>query len=134
MNLKKKKHLSAKTLKVGAKRIVFDTNRLDEIKEVITKQDIRDLHKDKAITIKEKKGRKKIKKRKTRRREGKIKKKVNKRKENYVKLVRKLRNYIKELKKQGKISREDYWELRKKIRSKIFKNKRQLKMHLEKKK
>jgi len=133
MNLKKKKQLASKTLRVGINRIAFNDLRKDEIKEAITKQDIRDLHKDGAITIKEVGGRKKIKRRKTRRKTGKIKKKVRKRKQNYVKLVRKLRKYLKELKKQDKLDRETYRDLRKKSRSKVFKSKRQLKAHMEKK-
>lgn len=60
MNLKKKKQLAAKTLKVGKERILFLGPRIEEIKEAITKQDIRELKKDGAILIKEIKGRKKI--------------------------------------------------------------------------
>ncbi len=43
MNLRTKKELAAKALKVGKERIVFVEARLDEIKEAITKQDMRDL-------------------------------------------------------------------------------------------
>ena len=132
MKLDKKKILAASALKVGKGRICFEEGRLDEIKEAITKQDIKDLHKQGVIKIKEVKGRKKIKKRKTKRRAGKIKKKINKRKQEYVKTTRKLRDYIKELKKQEKISKEDCRELRKKIRARIFKSKAQLKEQLEK--
>ena len=53
MNLKKKKILAAKTLGVGRNRIRLLKSRLDEIKEAITKQDIRDLKNDGAILIKE---------------------------------------------------------------------------------
>jgi len=132
MKLDKKKELAAKTLKVGKRRILLDENRLEEIKEAITKQDIRDLHKSGAIKIKEKSGRKKVKRRKTKRREGKIKKKVKKRKQEYVKITRKLRNYISELKKQEKIDKEEYKELRNKIKTRTFKSKAQLREYLEK--
>ena len=53
MNLRKKKELIARTLKVGKDRITFVESRLEEIKEIITKQDVRDLVADKAIIIKE---------------------------------------------------------------------------------
>ena len=46
MNLSKKKALAARTLNVGKARILFNVQRLGEIKEAITKQDIRDLHKE----------------------------------------------------------------------------------------
>ncbi|MBU0894332.1 MAG: hypothetical protein KKF48_04600 [Nanoarchaeota archaeon] len=130
MNLKKKKLLSARTLKVGKKRIVFLKERLEEIKEAITKQDIKDLKKDGAIIIKEVKGRKKVKKRKSKRSKGNIRKKVKKRKSKYVTLTRKLRKYISELKEQGKVSKEEVSEIRKKIRNKIYRSKTHLKEQL----
>ena len=131
MKLDKKKQLAVRVLKVGKGRVVFEEGRADEIKEAITKQDIKDLHSQGIIKIKPVKGRKKIKKRKTKKGEGKIKKKVKRRKQEYVKITRKLRGYIKELKKQEKISKEEYSELRKKIKTRAFKSKAQLKEHLE---
>jgi len=118
MQLNKKKELAARSLKVGKDRIIFNKERLDEIKEAITKQDIRDLFKDRAIIIKEIKGRKTIVKRKTRRREGSIKKKVSKRKKEYMILTRKLRAYISGLRKKDILTREVYRQLRKEIRTK----------------
>ena len=102
MNLAKKKKLAERTLGVGKERIVFLKSRLEDIKDAITKQDIRDLYKDGAIIIKEKKGRKKSRKKK-RRTMGNVRKRVKKRKEQYVTLTRKLRGYVSELKKQDKI-------------------------------
>ena len=67
MNLKKKKALAAKALKVGVGRIKFNPLRIDEIKEAITKQDIKDLNASKAIIVREVKGRKINQPRKTRR-------------------------------------------------------------------
>ncbi len=130
MKLDKKKELAAKTLKIGKGRIIFDETRLAEIKEAITKQDIKDLQKSGVIKIKPEKGRKK-KKRKTKRGAGKIKKRVKRRKQEYVKITRKLRSYIKELKKQNKIKKEDYQKLRKKIKARAFKSKAQLKEYLQ---
>ena len=67
MNLRSKKQLAAKTFGVGKGRIVFVNERIEEIKEAITKQDMRNLQKDGVIIIKEIGGRsknlKKIKKR-----------------------------------------------------------------------
>ena len=134
MNLTIKKELASKVLKVGKNRIHFNSENLAEIKEAITKQDIRDLYEAGIITIKEITGRKKIVRRKTRRGPGKIKKTVNKRKQVYVKITRKLRNYIKELKKLGRITNEDYKTLRKKIRMRAFRSKAHLREQLEGKK
>jgi len=131
MKLNKKKELAARTLKVGKKRILFVKSRLDEIKEAITKQDIKDLHNEKAIIIKEIKGRKKVVKRKRKRGPGKIKKKVNKRKQEYVKLTRKLRKHIKMLKEKGKLPRGDFIEIRKRIRNKKFHSLAHLKEYIK---
>src|SRR3989344_6499915 len=131
MNLRKKKLLAAKTLNVGKERIVFLKPRLDEIKEAITKQDIRDLNKDGAIVIKEIKGRRTLEKGKRRRRVGKIKKRLNTRKTDYMILTRNLRRLIEEMKKQGRISQEVWIDLRKKIKNRFFKNKAQLKDYIQ---
>lgn len=126
MNLGKKKALAIRTLKVGKERIVFVKSRLNEIKEAITKQDIRDLLKEGAIIIKTIKGRRKVV-RKRSRSPGNIRKKVNRRKREYVIITRKLRKHVAGLKKRGEISNEDFKEIRKKIRNREFKSIAQLK-------
>ena len=103
MNLNKKRELVARTLDIGKGRIVFNTNRLDEIKEAITKQDIKDLVYSKAIILKEKKGRRTKSKRKTRIRQGSRRRKIVDKKREYIIITRKLRKYITYLKKQSKI-------------------------------
>lgn len=130
MNLAKKKTLAAKSLKVGEGRIVFLQSRLNEIKEAITKQDIKDLHQEGAILIKEIKGTRKNTKRKTKKSTGNIKKKVNTRKQDYVIMTRKLRKYVAEMKKQGKLAIEEVKDIRKKIRNKAFRSKAHLKEYI----
>lgn len=127
MKLNKKKELAARTLKIGKERISFVKSRLEEIKEAITKQDIRDLVNDKAIIVKDIRGKKKNLKRKVKKSIGNIRKKVNKRKADYVILTRKLRKYISEMKKQSKISSEDVKDLLNKIRNRTFRSKSHLK-------
>ena len=127
MNLRAKKQLAAKTFGVGKERIVFVTERLDEIKEAITKQDMRDLKKEGAIVIKEIGGRSKNPSKKRKKGVGKIRRKVNKRKQRYVILTRKLRKFLAEKKKRGEISKEEVKEVRKKIRNKLYKSKAHLK-------
>ena len=121
MNLRAKKQLAARTLKVGKGRIAFVESRKEEIKEAITKQDIRDLFASKAIIIKNVKGRISVVKRKSRS-VGNVRKKPNTRKQDYVKMTRKLRRFAAEFKKQGKLSAEDTTEIRKKIRNKQFRS------------
>lgn len=130
MNLNKKKELAAKALKVGKNRIIFSGEGLSEIKEAITKEDIKTLYSEGLISIKPIKGRKKLKKRKTKRGPGKIKKKVNKRKQTYVKLTRKLRGYLKNLADRKIVDKELYYELRRRIRMRAFKSKANFKEYL----
>lgn len=122
MKLENKKNLVSRTLGVGRKRVIFNIERLAEIKEAITKQDIKDLRDSGAIQIKEVKGRKTIKKRKTRRRAGSIKKSVNNRKQEYVALTRKLRTFVKIQKERKKVSLEEYKTLRKEIKTSTFRS------------
>jgi large subunit ribosomal protein L19e len=122
MNLTKKKELAAKALKVGKNRIRFDVESLNQIKEAITKEDIKGLSVEGIISVKPVKGRKKVTKRKTRRGPGKIKKKVNNRKQVYVKITRKLRAYIMRLRDKRIIESDLYWDLRKRIRMRDFKS------------
>jgi large subunit ribosomal protein L19e len=131
MNLRKKKELASKTFGVGKKRIVFIESRKDDIKEAITKQDLRDLAADGAITIKDIKGRTKVEKRKNQRRKGKIKKTVNTRKKDYVALTRKLRAYLVSVKEIFGLEKEDIKEIRKKIRNKKYRSKANLREYLE---
>ena len=114
MNLGKKKSLAARTFDVGKKRITFITARSNEIKEAITKQDIKDLHKDGAIIIKPIKGQKRNKIKNKRRSPGNIRKRVNTRKQDYVIMTRKLRKHVAALKLRGKLSRIESIEIRKK--------------------
>lgn len=122
MNLKKKKELAAKTLGVGKNRISFSPQGLSEIKEAITKQDIKTLFEEGIIKIKPVKGRRKIIIRKRRKGPGKIKMKVKHRKQDYVKITRKLRKYLKVLKSDNSLDLKTYYDLRGKIRMRFFKS------------
>lgn len=130
MDLSKKKALAARTMGIGAGRVMFNVQRLDEIKEAITKQDIRDLVADKAIYAREIKGRR-VNEGRRRRRAGSIKMRPNRRKKDYMELTRKLRAYVAELRKHETLNRDEFLVLRKEIRSKQFKNKAHLKERIE---
>ena len=129
MNLAKKKAMASRLLGVGKERILFIPSRTSEIKEAITKQDIRDLIMDKAIIIKDVKGKKSFR-RKRNRSVGNVRKKPNTRKQDYVKLTRKLRAYVEEMKKQGTLSKEEVEDIRKKVRNSEFRSKSNLKEYI----
>ncbi|MCX6710639.1 MAG: 50S ribosomal protein L19e, partial [Candidatus Woesearchaeota archaeon] len=112
MNLKVQKRIAANILKCSPKRVHFDTERLDEIKEAITKQDLRALISSGAIVKKSKSGVSRgrarkilIQKRKGRQRNaGSIKGKHGARlpqKKSWMNKVRLQREFLKELKKKG---------------------------------
>ena len=131
MQLKAKRELAAKVLNVGKERILFVDSRLTEIKEAITRQDIRDLFSAGAIQVREISGRKKIVKRTHRRRTGRVRKNVNATKQEYVIITRKLRKFAKHLLKTKKINQESYEDIRRKIRARTFKSRRHLNESLE---
>lgn len=122
-----KKQLVSRTFNVGMDRIVFNKERLADIKEAITKQDIRDLVADKAISILDVKGRRKVIGKAGRRRRGSVRKNVKNGKEEYVKFIRRLRAYLKELKKQKTIDDKQFRFLRNSLRSRKIHTKAQLK-------
>lgn len=122
MKLERKKALAARALSVGAGRIVFNSARLSEVKEAITKQDFKDLKESGAVFVKELRGRRKVVRRKTRRRMGSVRKKINTRKKDYMTLTRKLRSHLKHQKDNGKLSSEEVSQLRREIRSKDFRS------------
>ncbi|HLF53996.1 MAG TPA: 50S ribosomal protein L19e [Candidatus Nanoarchaeia archaeon] len=127
MKLENKKRFAANVLGVGKGRILFNNSRLSEIKEAMTRQDIKDLFSDGAIAIKEIKGRRKIEKRRNRRRAGSIRVPVKKTKQRYMIITRKLRGYLSELRKAEKIDDKTFLMLRKEIRASNFKDKGRLK-------
>lgn len=131
MKLENKKALISRALNVGKGRIILNTSRLAEIKEAITKQDVKDLLASGAIIVLGVKGRKVIVRRKTRRRMGSIKKKANSGKRGYIIITRKLRSYLLHLKKNEEISQENFLEFRKQIRAREFKSLGQMKERIK---
>lgn len=130
MNLKKKKDLISRTLKVGRERIVLNARRIDELKDAITKQDIRELLSSGAIIIREITGSRRKERRNNRRRGGSIRLRIKKGKRGYIILTRKLRNYVSELLSQEKISKEQSLKLRREIKAHTFKSKAHFKEHI----
>ena len=130
MNLSKKKKLAKKTFNVGEDRIVFIESRLGEIKDAITKQDLRDLEKSGAIVIVSGKGRTRVRE-KAGRSTGNIRKKIKRRKREYMIITRKLRRYLQDLYSRGKISKENASNIKNRIRNKEFRSRVHLKEFMQ---
>jgi len=145
MNLRNQRTVSGDVLKVGRNRVWFDKNRLAEIKEAITKEDIRGLIKRNLIQKRPEVGtsrvraRKRIVQRRKGRQQGKGKRKGVRtarlgRKEAWMIQVRGQRDFIKELKGKELIDVSTYRNLYSKVKGGYFRNKRHIKLYLNEKK
>ena len=140
--MKIQKRLAAQILDVSPKRVKFDTQRLADIKEAITKTDIRQLVSDKAITKISEKGvsrgrarKLKVQKSKGLRkgpgsRQGKSTARLP-RKESWMKKVRSQRKLLTELKEKELISIKTYRQIYLKSKGGFFRSARHIKLYLE---
>ena len=142
MKLKIQKRLAGSVFGCSEKRVRFDTERLDEIKESITKADIKSLIMDKAIYCVQKKGVSKVRARKIKKQKskGQMKgpgsKKGNKtsrlpRKTAWMNKIRAQRVLLKNLKENNIVTNEVYRILYKKAHGGFFRNKRHIKLYIE---
>ena len=130
--LQAQKKMAAKMMGVGKNKVWFDPERISEIKEAITNQDILDLIKDEAISkghnrgIKRRAGRVRLERKRKgrRRRAGKIKKKIVS--NTYIHKIRKLRFFLKNLKKNKKVPQEKYKKVYNLLKSGVLKNNQQI--------
>ncbi|MDD5253608.1 MAG: 50S ribosomal protein L19e [Candidatus Nanoarchaeia archaeon] len=144
MRLGPQRRLSANLLGIGKHRIRFNQDKLEEIKEAITKEDLRGLIREKAITKDKKSSHSRSRarkilsqKRKGRRkgqgsRKGKFGARIN-RKETWMNKVRSQRDIIKLLREKKQISNKDYRMLYLKVKGGFFRSKRHLRMYMEEK-
>ena len=142
--MKLQKRLAARLMKVSPKKIKLDPERLEDIKESITKLDIRGLISTKAITKSKKPGqsrgraRKKSEQRVKGRqkghgsRKGTQKTRVGK-KQTWIFKIRKQRELLRELKKGEKITPEVYRTLYNKCSGGFFRSVRHIKLYLNEK-
>jgi len=136
--LKSQKRMAAYILKVGTNKVYFDPDRLQDIKEAVTKQDIQSLIQDKAIKKKPIIGNKhrahhkklERKKRGRRKRVGKVRKLTENRKKDYMARIRKIRKYLKATK--SRIGKEEYARIKRLLRSGQIKNVKELKIKIGK--
>lgn len=142
MNLSVQKRLSAQLLRCGEGRVVFDTERLSDIKEGITKEDIRGLiakgfiraaplqssshGRARILAVAKKKGR----------RTGHGSRKGiasarTPRKEEWIAKIRLQRSLLKNLKLAGRLSPKDFRAICKKAKGGFFRSRRHVNLYLE---
>jgi large subunit ribosomal protein L19e len=125
VNIRKKRELIARILNIGANRVRFEPDKLDDVADSITRENLRALIKSGTIwTVKPKgtsraRAQSKIAIRKKHgmgpgSKKGKKTARTGK-KELYVIKVRSMRYYLKVLKDRNDINREMYWLLYKKV-------------------
>jgi len=142
MQLKIQKRLAARILKASKNDIRLDSNRLDEIKEAITKADVKSLIKDKAIKSKKRRGisqfrtrKNKIQKSKGRRRgPGSIKGGKHARlskKSGWIAHIRIQRVFLKNLRDKQIIDKSSYRSLYLKSKGGFFRSKRHIKVYMQ---
>lgn len=125
VNIKKKRELVARILGVGSNRIRFEPDRLEDVGDSITRENIRSLVNSGAIWTVQRKGTSKgrsadkksvwkIHGKGPGSKKGKKTARVGK-KEVYVVRVRSMRYHLKVLKERKDINNEAYWNLYKKV-------------------
>jgi len=142
MEYKVQKRLAGIIGKCSPSKVKLDQDRLEEIKESITKADIRGLIKDGAITIRQKKGVSRVRANKIRiqkikgKRRGQGTRKGTKnarlpRKRQWINRIRLQRSLLKHLRENEMITKKVYGELYLKAKGGFFRNKNHLKLYIE---
>jgi large subunit ribosomal protein L19e len=142
MQLKIQKRLAAQLLKASENDIWLDPSRLDEIKEAITKVDIKSLIKDKAIKSKNIRGISKYRTRKNKQQKdkgrrrgfGSIKGGKHARlskKKGWINRVRVQRRFLQNLRDKNIINKASYRTLYMKSKGGFFRSKRHIKIYME---
>ena len=141
VNLRAKKRLVSRVTGVGVHRVWFDSERLDDIADAITRENIRSLITAKTIKIKSftgtSRGRAKQKRiQKSKRGTTAGSKKGAKgarigKKQVYVKKIRSLRNLLKMVKDRKEVTNEQFWSLYKKVGGNTVRNKAHLRTLIE---
>ena len=142
MKLAVQKKLASGVLKRSKKKIKIDPMRVEELKEAITKKDIKGLIKDKAIIARKINSKSKARARKIRLQKSKGKrkgagskkgKKFSKisKKERWIKKIRAQRRLIVELRQEKKIIPKTYSEIYQKSKGGFFRSRRHILLYLE---
>jgi len=142
VKLSVQKRLAGKIMKCSPKRVLFDKDKSTDIKESITKSDIRGLIKDKVITKKQKKGiscvrskRNRVQKQKGKRRGSGSRKGTKNARDNskrtWINQIRLLRDILKNLKDRNMLEKEVYRQLYEKAKGGYFRSKRHMKIYID---
>ncbi len=132
MSMKIQKRLAADILKCGENRIRFNQERLDEIRDAITRGEIKALIKDGAIYAEPVRGQQRIRVKERRgpgRRKG-AKFSVITRKRRWIMRVRSQRRYLAMLRDSGRLKEEAYRKVYLQIKAGRFKSIADLKSYL----
>jgi len=142
MKKKNQKRIAASILKVGINKVWLDPSKLAEIKEAITRKDIKSLIGTKAIKAKPKIGQSKFRARKIKKqkskglRKGKGSRKGSRtarlpRKKEWMNKIRSQRKLIRSLKEKKLIKNKDCRNLLKKAKSGVFRNMKHIKLYIK---
>ncbi len=144
MNLRSQKQLAARALGVSVKRVKLSTDpaHKKDLKEIISREGVRELKEEGIIKELPKKGNSRTrankiatqKKKGRRSGQGKRKGTANARfnkKDKWIIKIRALRAYIKKLKDEGKIENKVYKDLYAKSKGNFFRNKRHVSIYIE---
>lgn len=141
MQIKIQKRLAAQLLKASKNDIWLDSGRLDDIKEAITKADIKSLIKDKAVKSKKRVGisrhraRKRDAQKRKGRRSGPGSKKGGKyarlsKKNSWINRIRIQRSFLQNLRNKEVIDKSSYRSLYMKCKGGFFRSKRHIKVYM----
>lgn len=141
MKLNNQKKLAAKILKGSPKRVILDTSKLEQIKEAITKFDIKGLISNGIITEKPKRGisRARARARQEQRRKGRQlghgrkKGKATARtpkKKLWMNKIRLQRSFLQELKEKELVTPQIFRDLYRKAKGGFFRSKRHVKVYI----
>ncbi len=141
MNLRNKKRLAAKILKVGADRVWLDPTKGVDIKGAITREDVKKLIRDGTVLVKQKVGvsRGRVRKHLLQKRKGRRQGKGSKRGKHtaragkkilWVRRIRLYRSLFKSFLVKGLISKKIYRDLRQKAKGGYFRSRRHVLLYL----
>ncbi len=141
MDVKFQRRIAAELLKCGENRVWIDSNALDEVKDAVTKDDVRNLIKRGLIKKRPIKGVSRARanyikmQREKGRRKGHGSRKGGKyarypRKLRWIKTIRPIRNTLRDLRDNGKIDKHTYRRFYLLAKGGVFKNKNHLLAHL----
>ena len=141
MKVKLQKKLAASVSRKSPKKVFLDPSRLPDIRDSITREDIRELIKERIVKIKRSRGvsrgrKRHVSKQKIKgRRKGHGSRKGTKNarlpdKRKWINKIRLQRKFLKDLKVKGKLTTHDFRMLYLKSKGDFFRNKRHIKLYI----